>query len=186
MGDERDLVRGCLQGDQRAFARLVDQYKALVFNLALRTVPDREAAEDVAQETFVRVYRNLASFRGAAKLSTWIYQIAYRTCLEELQRPHHRQQYAFLDEDSEGVGHSLSDPAAEEVFAQHELRQLLDYHMARLPPRPRLALTLYYLHDRRYQEIAQIMEQPIGTVKTHLHRAKRYLRQYMSAEGANA
>ena len=100
MSDEQDLIRRCLFGDEGAFAELVDSYKGMVFNIVDRMVRDAMITEDLAQEVFIRVYRGLRAFRGDAKLSTWIYRIAYRVCLEELQRPHRHQIFVSLDDNN--------------------------------------------------------------------------------------
>ncbi len=176
MSAEQELIGRCAQGDELAFAELVESHKVMVFTIALRMLRDHSAAEDLAQEVFLRVYRNLSTFRGDAKLSTWIYQIAYRLCLEELQKPHHRQHYVSLDT---GDGQlQIADPGPAGV----DLGQTLDYYLGKLPPHYRMALTLYYLQDRKYEEIAAVMAIPVGTVKTYLHRAKAWLREHVVEE----
>lgn len=176
MSAELELVQRCARGDQLAFAELVEGHKVMVFTIAWRLLRDRGGAEDLAQEVFLRVFRGLSSFRGEAKLSTWIYQIAYRACLEELQKPHRRQQYVSLDEDAREL--PFADPGPGGV----DLSQTLDHYLSKLPPHYRMALTLYYLQDRKYEEIAAVMELPVGTVKTYLHRAKAWLREHVVEE----
>lgn len=176
MSTEQELIGRCRQGDQLAFAELVEAHKGMVFAIAQRLLRDQNAAEDLAQEVFLRVYRNLATFQGNAKLSTWIYQIAYRAGLEELQKPHRRQHYVALDAGATEL--PALDPGPEGV----DLNQTLDYYLGKLPPHYRMALTLYYLQDRKYEEIAAVMELPVGTVKTYLHRAKAWLRERVVEE----
>lgn len=176
MSAEQELIGRCARGDELAFAELVERHKVMVFNIAIRMLRDHSAAEDLAQEVFLRVYRNLSAFRGEAKLSTWIYQIAYRVCLEELQKPHRRQHYVSLDTEAGQL--QIADPGPAAV----DLGQTLDYYLGQLPPHYQMALTLYYLQDRKYEEIAAVMELPIGTVKTYLHRAKTYLREHVVEE----
>lgn len=176
MSAERELIGRCARGDELAFAELVERYKVMVFAIAQRMLHDHAAAEDLAQEVFLRVYRNLSTFRGEAKLSTWIYQIAYRVCLEELQKPHRRQHYVSLDAGTDEL------PAIDPGPAGVDLSQTLDFYLGKLPPHYRMALTLYYLQDRKYEEIAAVMELPIGTVKTYLHRAKAWLREHVVEE----
>ena len=183
--DEADLVRRCVGGSERAFTDLVDRYKLMVYNLVDRIVCDPDATDDLAQEVFIKVHRGLPAFRGDAKLSTWIYRIAYRTCLEALKSPSRRQRFVPIheeagDPDSVAVGVSLGGPDAE--LERVGLRGDLEHWMAELPPQYRSALTLYYLRERRYQEIAEIMNLPEGTVKTYLHRARQYLRKRMLQE----
>ena len=183
--EEADLVDRCVGGSERAFADLVDRYKLMVYNLVDRIVCDQDATDDLAQEVFIKVHRGLPAFRGDAKLSTWIYRIAYRTCLEELKAPRSRQRFVPIQEeagdpDSVALGVSLGGPDVE--LERVGLRGDLEHWMAELSPQHRSALTLYYLRERRYQEIAEIMNLPEGTVKTYLHRAKQYLRKRMLQE----
>jgi RNA polymerase sigma-70 factor (ECF subfamily) len=173
---EQELIGRCARGDELAFAELVEQHKVMVFNMAWRMLRDQDGAEDLSQEVFLRVYRSLPTFRGDAKLSTWIYQIAYRAGLEELQKPHRRQRYVSLDAGADEL--QAADPGPASV----DLGQTLDYYLGKLPPHYRMALTLYYLQDRRYEEIAAVMELPIGTVKTYLHRARAWLREHVAEE----
>ncbi len=186
MSDESRLVRRCLRGDEQAFSELVDRYKVMVYSIVARVVQDSEVAEDLAQEAFLRIYRGLAGFRGESKLSTWIYKNAYRVCLEELERPHRRQNIASLDEVlEEGVNPSAAGSAyaVDAEFDRVDQSEFVDHWLGTLPPHYRMAITLYYLGDRSYSEIAEVMGIPMGTVKTCLHRAKRVLRDRMMREG---
>lgn len=178
VSEEQELVRRCVQRDESACAELVERYQAVVFAVAGRMVHDSAVTEDLAQEVFLRVFRSLADFRGEARLSTWIYQIAYRVCLEELDRPRHRAVHVSLDGDGGAADRLPSDTAAQEL-ADVDLQQSVDYWLSRLPPAYRMALTLYYLEDRKYTEIAAAMELPLGTVKTYLHRARRFLKDHI-------
>ncbi len=94
---EKDLIERCRGGDRKAFANLVDHYKVLVFNLVDRMIFDKALVEDLAQEVFIRVYQGLPGFRGEAKLSTWIYRVAYNVCAAELERARHRVDVVSLD-----------------------------------------------------------------------------------------
>ena len=186
MHDDPRFVRRCLRGDEQAFAEIVDRYKVMVYSIVARVVQDSEVAEDLAQEVFLRVYRGLRSFRGKSKLSTWIYKIAYRVCLEELKRPHRRHPITSLDgvsDDAEREPTRELVYAADAAFDQIDLSESMDHWLGTLPPHYRMAITLYYLGDRSYLEIAEVMGVPIGTVKTYLHRAKRALKDRILREG---
>ncbi len=184
MADENDLIDRCLRGLQDAYAELVDQHKALVFSIINRVVQDPTATEDLAQEVFLRVFRGLPRFRRQAKLSTWIYGITTRVCLEELRRPHQSRQHVSLDEDpaENAIDKDLasqSDPAFHRVDVSKDLNRWL----GRLQPNYRLVVTLFYLQDRSYQQVADVMSIPIGTVKTYLFRARELLRKWALEEG---
>ena len=178
MSDEQDLIRRCLFGDEGAFAELVDSYKGMVFNIVDRMVRDAMVTEDLAQEVFIRVYRGLRAFRGDAKLSTWIYRIAYRVCLEELQRPHRHQIFVSLDDNNAVTERGRTGAhTTDRGFDKVELTDDLEHWLGKLPPHYRMVLNLYYLLDKSYLEIAEVMTLPVGTVKTYLYRAKQYLKR---------
>ncbi len=180
---EAELVRDCIAGNQRAFADLVDGHKAMVYSLVHKAVGDPNVTDDLSQEVFMRVHRGLPAFRGESKLSTWIYRIAYRVCLEELKRPHRRHPVMRLDAAPDEPGAIPEAAWSQDAdVGQVELQKDLAHWMGDLLPHYRIALTLFYLQDRRYSEIAEVMRLPEGTVKTYLHRAKQVLRDRMLKE----
>jgi RNA polymerase sigma-70 factor (ECF subfamily) len=175
-GNERDLIERCRRGDEGAFEELVDRYKDLVFALIARTIPDRSRAEDVAQDVFLRVHRGLPYFRGEAQLSTWIYRIVANVCLQDQARP--RAAVSLDDAD-----HAVLAPAgSDRQFGDIELRDRLEKAIARLPANYRLLVAAHYLKGVRYEDLAEALQLPLGTVKTQLHRAKQQLRRLLSTE----
>jgi RNA polymerase sigma-70 factor (ECF subfamily) len=184
---ETDLVERCRGGDRRAFADLVDRYKVLVFNLVDRMIFDKALVEDLAQEVFMRVYQGLLGFRGESKLSTWIYRVAYNVCVAELERAQHRVDVVSIDDkaDEEGPRLDLRDDRqdVEAMLSQIDFGRTIQKLLDRLPPRYKAMLTLYYLQEMSYEEIGEVMNLPLGTVKTHLHRAKQILRNMIVEEG---
>ena len=172
--DEPTLVERCTRGDEEAFAELVDRYKIMVFSIIARMVDDTSVSDDLAQEVFIRVHRGLPAFQGKSKLSTWVYQITYRVCLEELKRAHRQHTHIPLEN-----GDEASFSSVDRNFDQVDLRNTLSHYMARLPPHYKMALTLYYLNSKNYTEVADVMEVPLGTVKTYLYRAKQLLKQHV-------
>ena len=167
---ERELVDRCRREEPGAFEEFVDQFKNLVFALIARTVPDRSRAEDLAQDVFLRIHRGLPYFRGEARLSTWIYRIVINVCMQEKGRP--------------GASISLDDPdsrvparsAVDRRFGDLELHDRLDKAIQQLPAHYRLLIAAHYLEGVQYEDLADAMNLPLGTVKTQLHRAKRQLR----------
>jgi RNA polymerase sigma-70 factor (ECF subfamily) len=184
---ERDLIDRCRRDDRQAFAHLVDRYKGMVFALLGRMVADRALVEDLAQEVFLRVYQGLSGFRGESRLSTWIYRIAYNACVAELERPHHRVSFVSLDgdRDEDEPALELPDPGhdPDELLNRIDFSHTLQRLVGQLPPAHRMALGLYYLEGKRYEDISAVMELPLGTVKTYLHRAKQKLRDLIVEEG---
>jgi RNA polymerase sigma-70 factor, ECF subfamily len=175
---DEDLVRQCQQGSDEAFTELVGRYRRLVFGIIARTTGDAAPAEDLAQDVFLRVYRGLRYFQGRARVSTWIYRITVNVCLQQRARPT-RIDVPLGDE---RVDHTLPSGTKDGAFSTLELRDRLGKALARLPPNYRLLVAAHYLHDVQYAELAAALDLPLGTVKTHLHRAKRQLRRLLEGE----
>jgi RNA polymerase sigma-70 factor (ECF subfamily) len=172
---ERELVERCRSGDERAFQELVDRYKDLVFALIARTVQDRSRAEDLAQDVFLRIHRGLPYFRGEARLSTWIYRIVANAVMQDHGRA---PKMATFDDERRAQAASASDPQ----FNDFEVRDRLEKAIARLPANYRLLVAAHYLRGVQYEELAEALQLPLGTVKTQLYRAKQQLRRLLETE----
>ena len=172
---ERELVERCRSGDEHAFQELVDRYKDLVFALIARTVQDRTRAEDLAQDVFLRIHRGLPYFRGEARLATWIYRIVANVCLQDHGRP---PGGVSLDDDRTPAPRAVSD----RQFGDLELRDRLEKAIARLPANYRLLIAAHYLQGVHYEDLAEALQLPLGTVKTQLYRAKQQLRRMLENE----
>jgi RNA polymerase sigma-70 factor (ECF subfamily) len=150
-------------------------------------IGDKAQVEDLAQEVFIRVYQGLPGFRGEARLSTWIYRIAYNVCVAELERARHRVKFVSIDAKGDGERPRLDlqddrqDP--EVILSRIDVRAIIQKLLDRPPPRSKAILSLYYLQELGYEEIGAVMALPLGTVKTHLHRAKRALRDMIVEVG---
>jgi RNA polymerase sigma-70 factor, ECF subfamily len=173
--DERALVERCRSGDDTAFGELVDLHKNLVYGLVYRMVSDRSRVDDLAQEVFLKVHRGLPYFRGEARLSTWIFRIVQNVCAAAHSR---RPAHVSLDAERPG-GRKLDPGAADAAFGDLELRDRLEKAIAQLPEPQRLLIAAHYLDGIQYEALAEAMEIPLGTVKTHLHRAKKRLRELL-------
>ena len=178
---ERELVARCRREEPGAFEELVDHFKHLVFALIARTIADRSRAEDVAQEVFLRVHRGLPYFRGEARLSTWIYRIVVNVCSQERTVDHARgaaTNVSLDDPDSRVRAPSTVDRR----FTDFELRDRLEKAIQQLPSQYRILIAGHYLQGLQYEDLADAMNLPLGTVKTQLHRAKRRLRELLEGE----
>ena len=164
--------------DDAAFRELVDQYKGMVFAIISRSVIDRSQVEDLAQEVFIRIYRGLPRFRGDARLSTWICRIALNVCADARQRTPREVSLDAAPAGTPPAAAVVTDPA----FAGLELRDRVAKAMARLTERSRLVLSMHYFAGRGYEEIAEALHVPLGTVKTHLHRARQELRAILEQQ----
>ena len=174
---EPELIARCQQGDEQAFRELVDRHKDLVFGVIARSSVERSRVEDLAQEVFLKIHRGLPYFRGEAKLTTWIFRIVLNLLSEESQKRHAAREVA-LDPDLPSHQPRVHDRSSSDL----ELRDRLEKAMTRLPANYRLLIAGHYLHEVKYEELAEALDIPIGTVKTHLHRAKRQLRALLETD----
>lgn len=181
---DEELVRACRKRDHDAFTELVNRYRHKVYWLVSRML-GAEENEDFAQEVFLRAYQALPNFRGDCLFSTWLYRIARNLCLSEIKKRNVRGIEVSLDEKSdEGVHLMLSDSGggtATEID-KLDLSRSIQQLVSRLPVQHRTALTLFYLNQASYEEIADIMNIPIGTVKTYIHRGRLGLRDLLLRE----
>jgi len=175
--DDRTLVADTLAGRPDAFATLVERYDRAVYHLAYRTLRDGEEARDVAQEAFFKAFRSLRTYKPEAKFSTWLFSITYHACCDRLGR-----RKRFSNEELPERADSSAGPESEAI-ANDEARRLRAA-IAMLPEKYRTVITLYHLQGRQYDEIATVLGVPIGTVKTHLFRAKEQLRRILNQEPA--
>ncbi len=174
---DHELVASALAGNPDAFATLVVRYDRAVYHLAYRTMRDVEEARDVAQEAFFKAFRSLRTFKPGARFSTWIFSITYHACCDRLAR---RKRYS----NEELPERADAGPGPEQrVIAIDEARRLRSAIEA-LPEKYRTVITLYHLQGQHYEEIASVLGVPMGTVKTHLFRAKEQLRRIL-AENAS-
>jgi RNA polymerase sigma-70 factor (ECF subfamily) len=175
--DDRTLVAETLAGRSEAFAALVERYDRAVYHLAFRTLRDGEEARDAAQEAFFKAFRSLRTFKPEAKFSTWLFAITYHACCDRLAR---RKRYS--NEELPERADAAAGPESEAI-ANDEARRLRAA-IAALPEKYRTVITLYHLQGKQYDEIAKVLGVPIGTVKTHLFRAKDQLRRILNQETA--
>ncbi|HYE87730.1 MAG TPA: sigma-70 family RNA polymerase sigma factor [Vicinamibacterales bacterium] len=176
---EHELLSRCRQGDESAFRELVDQYKGLVLALTTRSVTNRSRAEELAQDVFLKVYRGLPYFRGDAKLSTWIYRITINVVSQE------RSDLASVSLDDTGPRGDAPRARAvteDRAFSDLVLKDRLEKAIRRLPLQYQVLVNGHYLKGLRYEDLAEALDLPMGTVKTHLHRAKRQLRHLLETE----
>lgn len=176
--DDPSLVAATLAGRTEAFGTLVERYDRAVYNLALRTMRDAEEARDVTQEAFFKAFRSLGTYKPAGKFSTWILAITYHACCDRLAR---RKRYS----DAELPDRADPTPGPELLAVRRDESLRLRAAIDALPEKYRIVITLYHLQGRQYDEIATVLDLPMGTVKTHLFRAKELLRKRL-AEGTDA
>jgi RNA polymerase sigma-70 factor (ECF subfamily) len=168
---DADLVRRARHGDEKAFGQLVQRHQRFAFNVACRVLGERSVAEEVTQEAFVRAWRALPGFRGDARFTSWLYRIVHNLSLNRL--PSLRRELRMAETPEELLADNGPSPAAS--LEASEKLEFLHAQLPRLPRKYRLVLTMRYLEEMTYQEIAAELDLPMGTVKTHIHRARRLL-----------
>jgi RNA polymerase sigma-70 factor, ECF subfamily len=179
---DAEIVEEVRTGNTRALALLVDRHKDRALTLALRLVGDNREAEELVQDAFLKAFRNLSQFRGEARFGTWFYRILYNLCLTRLRR--RMAVPPMLDVNDEALLDSL--PAEEESvtfeerFEADDLLSFLALEVDALPPQYKSAVTLFYVQEMSYEEIAKVMEVPLGTVKTCLFRGRNLLKKRIS------
>ncbi len=186
---DHPVLEAARRGDRAAFDTLVVRHQRRVFRLSVRLLGDEEAALDAAQEAFLRAWRGLAGFQGGSLFTTWLTRITINTCRNELRRrasPKHARP-ASLDapgpQGGDSLGARLAAPPAP-VSARLEgveLREAFRRALQELDPGEREVLVLKEVEDLPYEDIAELLEVPVGTVRSRLHRARAHLRQRMGA-----
>lgn len=175
------------EGSQEAFQELVERYERPLFGLIVRIVRRPETAEDLAQEAFIKAHRALARFDPERKFSSWLFKIAHNTALDALRRDGHEP--LSLDApigDQEEPPEPPADPAAENPFQQavgRDLGRALETAIRALRPEYREILLLRFVEELSYEEIAEVLGLPLGTVKIHIYRARRDLARAMGGLG---
>lgn len=171
------------KGDQNAFSEIVEIYKDKVFHLCYRMLGNRHEAEDIAQEAFIRAYVNINSFNINLKFSTWLYRIATNLCIDRIRK---KKPDYFLDAEVAGTdGLTMysqipSDtPLPEKELESLELQDTIQKEILKLPEKYRSAIVLKYVEELSLNEISEILDLPLGTVKTRIHRGREALRHQL-------
>ncbi|GMW02289.1 MAG: RNA polymerase sigma24 factor [Candidatus Hydrogenedentota bacterium] len=178
MVDDSDLalVERTKAGDAEAFSVLVSRHERVVYNLSYRFMRDSALAEDMAQEAFLKAYRLLNGFRGDCSFSTWLYRVTSSVCLTELNRRKRRGEVELTP------AHVNSKETAVEPDYVTDTPEMVRRCVSKLPDRYATILNLYYLQEIAYEEIAETMNIPLGTLKTWMHRARLQLRKIVEKE----
>jgi RNA polymerase sigma-70 factor (ECF subfamily) len=181
-GEEAALIARARDGDQDAFGVLVRLHQRQVYNLALRMLRDPEEASEATQEAFLAAWQGLRTFREEARFSTWLYRIAYRHCLK-VAESRRRNDAARAELAAEATRAQRPESVMTSTLARDaeaRVREAVRAEIALLPPKYRAALILRHIQDLSYEEIADVMRAPIGTVKTLLFRARAMLKERLS------
>lgn len=184
--DDRQLVEAVLVDDPGAFAKLVERHQKLVWHMIYRLVQHPEDTRELSQETFLRVHQRLRQFRFESSLATWIGRIAFSLAVRRLQRKQIPLVEPVVESTESGafendpVDRVAADTDIENAHADADLYAKVGQQLEKLPPLWRSIVTLYHLDELSVAEIALVTELPAGTVKSHLYRARRKLREELS------
>lgn len=187
---DADVVALAQDGREAAFRELVRRYERPVFSLIFRMVRDRETAEDLAQESFIKILNHIDRYRPEFKLSSWLFKIANNVAIDYLRRRHvdtisldgspHAASQAEIEATSFDVA-ARQETALEELEAK-ELGSAIERAIGQLRPEYRSCILLRHVEGRSYEEIAATLDLPLGTVKTYIHRARHQLREALGGE----
>ncbi|MFT7331099.1 MAG: RNA polymerase sigma factor (sigma-70 family) [Roseivirga sp.] len=173
INDDDYYIKKTLEGDSNSFSVLVERYQNMVFALALKMLKHREESEEVSQDTFIKVYKSLSKFNGESKFSTWIYRIAYNTCLDRIKK---NSKYNNNVEINEITSNEISH--TESIFDSLENKErsiIVKQCMDKLPEDERIIIHLFYFEELSLKEIVGIVSMTEGNVKVKLFRARKKL-----------
>lgn len=182
MFDEKEIVQRILKDDFRAFELLVKQYEKLVFFVIHRLVQDQQNKEDICQDVFIKVYQNLGKFQFQSRLSTWIARIAYLTAVDDL-RKNKKDFFAEYPDDIDRFYFTEENP--EEELIQKDSAVYINHIIEQMPMQYKTVITLYHLNDFSCAEIQEITGIPEGTVKSHLFRARKLMKEKIEKDLKN-
>lgn len=171
--NDQIIINQIIAGDTYVFAVLVDRYKNLVYTLCLRMLKNKEEAEEVAQDTFIKVYKSLEKFKGESKFSTWIYKVTYHSCLDRLKKNKKEYLNVGIDEFTEHQVKTIDN--ALDTLIDDERKQAIKECLQLLPSDDSFLLTLYYFEEQSLDEIAKIVDLRPNNVKVKLFRSRKKL-----------
>ncbi|TYA71354.1 RNA polymerase sigma factor [Seonamhaeicola marinus] len=171
--NDQDYINQTLNGNSNAFAMLVNRYKDMVYTLTLRMLKNREEAEEVAQDTFVKMYKSLSKFKGDSKFSTWVYKIAYNTSLDRIKKNKKYLNNVAIDEYTEHEVKTINNALTS--IENKEKEEAIKHCINLLPPDDSFLLTLFYYNDQTLDEIAKAMNLTPNNVKVKLFRSRKKL-----------
>lgn len=182
--DELTIIEKVLAGDQNAFGTLVDRYQHMAYTIAVRILGDSEEASDIVQESFVKSYEVLETFRGDAKFSSWLYRIVYRKSLDRVRVLKRKHTHSY--EGAEGAIDAISEEAdGYELLLARERKELVKAALSRLKPEDQTLITLFYFEESSIREISEIMGLGMDNVKIRLFRTRQRLFELLKGQIKN-
>lgn len=184
---DQHLIEQTLKGNSKAFGELVERYQAFVYTIVIRIVKVREEAEEVAQDTFIKAYQSLSSYRGESKFSSWLYSIAYRKALDALRKNKKNSSLELIEEITEGDCSIIENALT--YIEDKERSEVIKKCILELPEKEAAIITLFYFEEQSIKEIAKITELTEDNVKVKLYRSRKklfsLLKHYILPEAYN-
>lgn len=185
--DEKLLVKKAQKGDHKAFEQLIEEHFKKIYNIAYRMTGNPDDASDMTQEVMIKLFRNIGSFKGDSKFSTWVYRVTTNTCLDELKKNRRHSHTSLNTEYDTGDGEIACEvedtsPTPEEMTEKRELRSMVADAVQRLSPDHRAAIVLRDIKGFSYDEIAKILSCSEGTVKSRISRARASLKEVLEKD----
>ncbi|KQC12707.1 MAG: hypothetical protein APR63_02090 [Desulfuromonas sp. SDB] len=181
--DEKELVEKVIKGDQEAVKQLIEDYQRLVASIVWKMINNEFDREDLCQEIMIKVYKNISKFRFQSKLSTWIGRISYNHCYNFIKKKKKMINFNTLDHlDPDLIGHSVfveDSKNSKKEIVEDNIEQILLKSLDKLPPVYKLIINLYHFENLSYNEIAEITDMPMGTVKSYLYRGREKLKDIL-------
>lgn len=180
MDDEKRLIENILGGDQKSFEYFIEKYKKLVFHIVYRLIHNIEDREDICQEVFVKAYQNLGSFKNEAKLSTWLGRIAYNTSLNHISKKKEKMIEDYAPKEENLLEQIKSEDISPSAWVERkDTQNILFNEIEKLTEQQKTILSLYHWEEMSYEEIGEVMNLPMGTVKNYLFRARKTLKEQL-------
>lgn len=171
--NEKQRIRAIRSGDTTAFGYFIDTYQDMAISIAFRICEDQPEAEDIAQNAFVKAFRNLHTFQGNSKFSTWFYRIVYNTAISEVRKAVHKTE--FINYKHSELSHQYSNFDTLENLETEERKKIIEEALCQIPKNEAMALTLYYLEENSVKDVAEIMGLTVSNTKVKLHRGRKHL-----------
>lgn len=171
--NDQHYINQIIEGNTNVFSTLVNQYKDLVFTLAYKMLKNKEEAEEVSQDVFIKIFNSLNKFKGESKFSTWIYKITYNTCLDKLKKSKKENSVIYIEDFNEHQVKSIENIL--ESIDEKERNQKIQECLQLLPSEEAFLLTLYYFDDQSIEDIAKVIDCNANNVKIKLFRSRKKL-----------
>ncbi|MFJ7936178.1 RNA polymerase sigma factor [Sporosarcina sp. NPDC096371] len=180
MQEDIHWIQEVLAGNKQAYAHLINKYKNPLYATILRMTKNPHDAQDLVQEAFIKVYEQLRKYDETGTFASWMYRVAINHCMDEFRKKRYKMQQVEIEE-----GSIVSSDTPEIIFMKNEESRRLERLVATLPEDERIIILLRYVNELSYQEISELVDTPLATVRNKLYRAKKKMRATVKREGGN-